>query len=168
MILTANQLVELYEGVIKPFGHPDPLGYITRALIVSEGDPEYIGVDGRRGFMPVLPDLALELVGAQEVQSLEANIIATLTIDRLYFDELGSIDKMIIAFEFGIDSISETLTKNQSDFIEDVNDSREESQLIMYPPLATVNDVIDILEASLVDPRLSTKEKDFFQFLVEN
>lgn len=166
MILTPQELVEVYEAMVKPFGHPDPLGYMTRALIVSEGDPDYIDVEGKRGFLPVLPQDALELVGAQEVQSLQGNLIASLAMDRVLFDQFGTVNKMIIASEFGADNVGENLTPKQKQFIEDVDDSREDTHKIMYPPFAKVEDIIKLLDENKIDPRLSNKRKSFFEFLL--
>lgn len=166
MILTTRELVQIYEGVIKPFGHPDPLGFMTRVLIESEGDPDYIDAEGKRGFMPVLPEVALELTGATEVQSLQSNLIATLSIDRINFDKFKGVDTMIIAFHFGDDAADRPRTSEQNALINDINESRQEVQELMYPPFATYKDVIKVLDPSQVDTRLTTDEKDFFVFLL--
>jgi len=166
MILTPSELVELYEGVVKPFGHPDPLGFITRALIESGGDPDYIDVDGKQGFMPVLASRANEMTGSEEVQSLQSNLVSTLTMDRLIFQTNKSIDEMMIIFHFGENSIDDGLTKEHKSFITDVNDSRQEALSIMYPPFATVQDIIKALDPSNVDTRLTNEKENFFKFLL--
>lgn len=167
MKLTPKQLLEIYEGVIKPFGHPDPLGYVSRALLESEGDPDFVDVEGKRGFMPVLPEVALEMTGATEVQSLQGNIVATLTMDRMLFDKYRSVDAMMVAFHFGESELRDEFTKKQKDLIELVNDSRTYTQQLMYPPIAKVKDVIEILDERRVDKRLSSKEKSFFSYLLK-
>lgn len=166
MILSTNQLVELYEGLVKPFGHPDPLGYMTRALLTSEGDPDFIDVAGKRGFLPVLPELALEMTGVTEVQSLQSNIITTLTMDRMWFDQFRNIDKMIVASQFGPDEVNDELSKDQKVFVDSIDDARADTYQLMYPPMATVKDVIEVLNLSRVDRRLTTGERDFFELLL--
>lgn len=165
MILTSKQLRELYEAVVKPFGHPDPLGYMTRALLESGGDPDYIDVSGKRGFMPVFPEVALEMTGATEIQSLESNVVATLTIDRMNFEDFRGIDNMIIAFHYGGEAVDSPRTSQQKEFINDVNESREDVNTLMYPPHAKVADVIKVLDTSKIDIRLTTGQQDFFKFL---
>ena len=169
MILKPKELTQLYEAVIKPFGHPDPLGYMTRALLESEGDPDFIDASDKRGFMPANPTRAMEMVGATEVQSLQGNVIATLAMDRLLFDEYGSIDKMILAFHYDPDNDIELdePNKDMKDFIKEVNESRKDMLHLMYPPLATVSDIINALDERKVDVRLSAKEKSFFSYLLE-
>ena len=165
--LTPKELLQLYESVIKPFGHPDPLGYLTRALLESDGNPDYVDVEGKRGFMPVLPEVALEMTGATEVQSLQGNVVATLTMDRMLFDKYRTVDSMMIAFQYGEDSLGDTPTKHQKEFINEVNESRGYTQQLVYPPLATVSDVIDALDERDVDKRLTGKEKSFFSYLLK-
>lgn len=167
MILETQELLQLYEAVVKPFGHPDPLGYMARALLESEGDPDYIDVEGKRGFMPVDPARALEMTGASEIQSLQSNLVATLTMDRMLFEDYRSIDDMIIAFHYGDDATSGDKTKSQSDFIALVNEGRQDVHRLMYPPFATVKDVIKALDERNVDRRLSTDEKNFFSYLLK-
>lgn len=166
MILPTEQLVQVYEGVIKPFGHPDPLGFMTRSLLMSEGNPDFIDVEGKQGFMPALPEVALEMTGATEIQSLQGNLIATLTMDRMFFDKYRSINDMMIAFHFGEDAALNERSGKQMSLINDVNEAREDTQDLMYPPMATVNDVIKVLDQSRVDRRLTTKETNFFEYLL--
>lgn len=166
MILPTEELLNVYEGVVKPFGHPDPLGFMTRALLTSEGDPDYIAVDGRRGFLPIQPELALEMTGASEVQSLQGNLVAALTIDRMFFEKLRSVERMIIATHYGEENVIDEPTGKHKQFIEDINDGREDTRLLMYPPLATVADVIKLLNPDRVDKRLNQDEKDFFELLL--
>ena len=87
MILTDDELRGLYEAVIRGSGHPDPIGYMASIILTSEGDPDYIGADGKMGLMPVTPDYAASLVGATEVLSIQANVIATLAMDMLLFEQ---------------------------------------------------------------------------------
>lgn len=167
MELSSRELLQIYESMIKPFGHPDPLGFITRVLLLSGGDPDYIDSDGNQGFMPVMADVAIEMTGVPEVQTLQNNLTATLTIDRLYFESLTSVDRMIIAFHFSEEEATGTLTNEHLDFLNDVNEGRKESLAILYPPIATVENVIELLNEDLIDERLSTNEKSFFKTLLE-
>lgn len=166
MILGAKELLNIYEGVIKPFGHPDPLGFVTRALLKSDGDPDYIAVDGSRGFLPIQPELTLEMTGATEVQSLQGNLIAALTIDRMFFDQFKSVDRMIVATHYGENAVEDEPRGKQKKFIDQINDSREDTRLLMYPPMATVSDVIGVLNPKNIDKRLNKNEKDFFELLL--
>jgi len=167
MILETNELTQLYEAVIKPFGHPDPSGFMTRALLLSEGDPDYVGLDGKRGFMPVDAGLALEMTGATEIQSLQANLVATLTMDRMFFELTGDIDDMIIVFHYGVETLETGTPSGAISFLKEVNDARGDMINLMYPPMATMDDVIKAMSPSEIDPRLSTSEKDFFEFLLK-
>lgn len=165
--MTSRELRVLYESIVKPFGHPDPMGYMTRALIMTEGDPDYIGMDGKRGFMPVDPSRALEEVGVSDVQSLQGNVIATLTMDRMLFESYRTINDMIIAFHFdmGDEETWESQPKYKS-FIKDIDDSRDDARLMVYPPRATVKDVIKLVSDSETDKRLDTTELNFFKRLM--
>lgn len=166
MILTQTELLELYEGVVKPFGHPDPLGFMTRALLLSEGDPDYVNLSNEVGFMPVVPDRALDMVGASEVQSLQGNVVATLAMDRLNFDKYRGIDEMILVFHFGESVIQSGPNKEQRDFLNEVKEARPDTYDLLYPRMATVADVIEVLGKSNVDKRLTQGEVSFFEFLL--
>lgn len=167
MQLSNQELLEVYEGVVKASGHPAPLSYMTRALLFSEGDPDYIGVDGKVGFMPVNPGDALEQVGAQEVQSLQSNIIATIAMERNLFTELGDIDQMIIAFHFGRDQLNADTTRGEpKELLDALPDLQRDTMALLYPPLATVSDVITMLKSSINTKKLSKRELEFFEFLV--
>jgi len=168
MRLTERELLELYEAVVKPFEHPDPLGYMVRALLVSEGDPDFIDGDGDRGFMPVNPSRATETTGVQEVQSLQNNVIATLSLDRILYENYQSIDDMIIAFHFGDEAVAEEYTGEQKAFLDAVNDGRPEVEDLLYPPLATVEDVIKLLSESESKKKMTKSRKDFFRKLIKN
>lgn len=166
MILSAEELQDLYEAVIKPFGHPDPLGFVTRAIIFSGGDPDYIDTDGLVGFMPVDPTLAMDMVGAQEVQSLQGNLVATLAIDRILFNEYKSINEMIVRFHFPEVQENVLETKQAKDLIKEVNETREEILDIMYPKLATVDDVIKLIQERDKTTKLTDNQSKFFDKLI--
>lgn len=167
MILSQQELLELYEAVVKPFGHPDPMGFMTRAILLSGGDPHFVeGI--KRGFMPVNPNTAFELVGATEVQSLEGNVIASLAIDRINFDKFQNVDDMVISFHFENDVI-DTLnrTPKQQTLLNDIEESRNDVNQLIYPPLATVDDVIKVLTANQESADISKDQKDFFKLLLK-
>lgn len=161
MILDSLELRELYEGVIKPFEHPDPIGFVTRALLMSEGDDQYIGEDGRFGFMPMTSEQGRE-VGVNDVFSLENNVTAALAYDRVKHDELGNINDMIKTFHFPDDELS----KNES-FIDEVDESRSDTYSIMYPRFATRKDVIELLTEASDPNKLTKQEKEFFDYLTD-
>ena len=124
MRLTIDELREIYEAAVKAFGHPDPLGYMTRAILLSEADPDYIDLDNKQGFMPVESSRAVEMTGASEVQSLEANLMATLTMDKMLYEQYeGDLDKMVIAFTYG--EIGDVYTAEQRAFLEEIAEERE-------------------------------------------
>lgn len=143
-MMTGNELRSLYESVVKQSGHPDPVGYMARALAFSDANPDYMDIEGKQGFMPVHPDRALKEVGAKNVSLLENNVPATLAMDMLYFDQFGRIEDMIVAFHEGIDAVG-----NPSDELRELLDNlpelRQSMIEIIAPRLATVDDVISIL-----------------------
>lgn len=142
--MTHNELRSLYDSVVKQSGHPDPVGYMARAVAFSDANPDYIDIEGRQGFMPVTPDRALKEVGAKNVSILENNVPATLAMDMLYFEQFGRIEDMIVAFHEGVDAVG-----NPSDDLRELLDNlpelRQGMTEIIAPRLATVDDVIAIL-----------------------
>jgi len=160
MILDSLQLREIYEGFIKPFGHPDPIGFVTRALLLSEGDDEYIGDGGKFGFMPMTIEQATE-VGVTDVFGLQTNVTAALAIDRVNYENLGNSNDMIVAFHYPNDDITE-----HKEFIDQIDESRADTHRIMYPRLATRKDVIELLTESDVESDLTKEEKSFFDYLL--
>lgn len=148
MILTAQELREVYEGLVLPFGHPDPIGYMTRAYLLSGGDTDYFGGDGKVGFMPVEPERAAVMIGVQDVASLQNNVAATVTMDMMYFQMYQDIDNMIVAFHFGeqaVDEVTGTYTGDIKSFLEEIDDARGIMREIVSPRRATVNDVLVML-----------------------
>lgn len=167
MKLNDEQIRQLYEGLIKPFQHPDPIGYLARALLLSEGDSDF-AEDGFVGFVPVRPGDALQQVGAQEVQSLQSNVTATLAMDRLNFDTYQNLDDMVLAMHFPDDVIdSENRTKDQRELLEAIDEAREDIAEIIDPPLATVDDIIRILQDNRDNVKVSKKRMDFFCYLLD-
>lgn len=165
MILQPAELLELYEGVIKPFEHPDPLGYLTRAIISSGGDSDFYE-DGRVGFMPVNPTTALQLTGANEVFSLQSNVVTTLSIDRLNFEKYQGVNDMILAFHFD-DFQFGNVTRKQQQFIDEIDESRSEVNDLLFPRFATVDDVVKLLQDNQDDFDLKDSHKKFFEFLLQ-
>lgn len=165
MQLTVSELQEIYESVIKPFGHPDPVGYMVRALLTSDGDADYVGLDGKRGFMPVDSKRAFDMVGSQEVQSLQGNLVTTLAMDRmLYTQEQGSIDKMVVAFHWGY--ASEEATKEQLEFLNEIQQERGDMYSLLFPRNATVKDVVEMIDSGLVNDKLNQVNKSFVERLL--
>lgn len=168
MRLTPTEIVELYEAVIKTSGHPDPLGYMSRALLFSQGDPDYIDAELNQGFMPVNVEDALTEVGAKEVQSLQSNVVTTLSMDLNFFTEFGSIDTMIIAFHSGRDAATtEPFTSDDQALLDAMPKMRENALDLMYPPLATVEDVITLITNNQRNNSLTAEQSKFFKVLSE-
>lgn len=167
MQLTDEQLRELYFGLIKPFQHPDPLGFMTRALLLSEGDPDF--VDGEnRGFLPLVSGYAVEQTGVPEIQSLDNNVIAALSLDRIHFDQYQNVDDMVIATHYEGEVTPGVYTKEQTEFLNAIEDTRAELVDILEPPLATVEDVIKLIKSNEEGFGVSKKQLDFFCFLLES
>ena len=166
MILTDDQLIELYQGVIKPFQHPDPIGFVTRALLLSEGDPDF--AEGNvRGFLPLDPAIASEQVGATEVQTLQSNVSAALAIDRLNFEEYRNIDDMVLATHFPEDDINgRDRTSAQRQFLSDIDEQRKGVLEILQPRLATVEDVIKMINNNRQSLNISSERVNFFDYLL--
>ena len=165
MILDDEQLRQLYVGIIKPFQHPDPVGFVTRAILLSGGDSGF-WEDGFVGFMPVRPGDAAREVGASEVVTLSSNVSATLAMDRLNFDTYQTIDDMVLALHFPDDFEQGKRTKEQTELLEEIENSREDTLFILEPPLATVDDVIKLLKNNADAIHVSEKQKEFFDFLL--
>lgn len=143
--MSDEELRALYQAVIKTSGHPDPVGYVARAMVFSELNPDYIDISGKMGFMPITPDRAAQTVGATEVQSLQGNVIATLAMDMMHFEQLENIQDMIVAFHEGIDAVSLPLSDEMKELIDALPELREQMLEILSPRLATVDDVIRVL-----------------------
>ena len=167
MKLTNDELRELYVGLVKPFQHPDPLGFMTRVLLLSEGDPDFVDGD-ERGFLPINATYASEQTGVPEIQSLENNVIAGLSLDRINFERYQNIDDMVIATHHEGEVDPSEYTVEQQDFLNAVEETRQEVLLILEPPLATVDDVIDLLTENRKGLGITKKQNDFFCFLLEN
>lgn len=166
MILDTKELQMLYQSVVKPFGHPDPVGFMVRAIMGSGGDPDYLDVDGAMGFMPMYPAVAQEMVGNANIASLQGNVTTALAMDQMFFQKYLSVDDMITAFEFGPEYIG-TDTAEVMKFIDEVNDSRPGMLEILEPPNATVADVISIMESSLEPAPASTSTTSFVKSILK-
>lgn len=159
-MLSPTELRELYKVLILPFGHPDPVGYVARALILSGGDPAFIGEDGTMGFMPVnLKDVEQMLGQRSDITSLEGNVMTTLTMDMMLFDKYGNIDDMIKMFHFNT-------TIGYDDFIDLVDDTRQEVMEILEPRRATVKDVVRVLEGRFNDAKADSTLKRLIEKII--
>lgn len=147
MELSNRELRQVYEVLVLPMGHPDPVGYMTRALLLSGGDPDYWGVEQKVGFMPVDPALALEMVGVQDVVSLQNNVTTTVIMDQMFYQAYGNTTDMIVAFTYGMDAVSldGTYSGGIAQFLNDIDDMRPLVRNIVSPPRATLNDVIKMV-----------------------
>lgn len=143
--MTPEELRGLYEAVVKSSGHPDPIGYMARAMVFSDSDPDYIDVEGRQGFMPVHPDRAMQSVGSRDVQSLQGNVATTMAMDIMYFDQFGSLRDMMVAFHEGPDAVGSPLSAEMKELMDALPELRDEIKKVVSPRLATVDDVIKIL-----------------------
>lgn len=148
MILSSQELKEVYQALVLPMGHPDPIGYMTRAFLVSGGDTDYFGTDGKMGFMPVEPERVTTMVGNVDVASLQGNVVATITMDMMYFEMYQTIEDMIVAFHFGEDSVSVdgNYTGEIKQFLDQVDAGRSNMRDIVSPPKATVKDVMKMIQ----------------------
>ena len=162
MELSPDDLREIYEALIKPSGHPDPMGFMARIILTSGGDPDYVHVDGKMGLMPVTPDYAFNITGSKDVQSLQGNIMTTLAMDTMLFQNLKSLKMAIIKFHDGFDA--ESPSPETAEILEELPDARIEIRDAMYPPLATVADVIRLITPD-DKTNISNERLDFFKFL---
>lgn len=151
MTLTGQQLKGLYQALVLPMGHPDPIGYMTRAFLLTGGDPDYVGGDGKIGFMPVEPQRAIEMTGNSDVTTLENNIATTIIMDLMYYQQYRTVDDMVIAFHFGEEAISVdgSYTGAFREFLDSVEELRPVVKDIIDPPRATLKDVIKMLKDQL-------------------
>lgn len=150
-VLTELELRQIYESIVKPFGHPDPLGYMVRAYLTSGCDPDYIGDDDKQGFMPVSMKQVKEVLGqTTDIASAQGNIMTTLTMDRILYDLHGSIENMILAFHFGEENLPAPTSEMKS-FLNEVTENRSNMENIVNPPRATVEDVFKMLEYSMTN-----------------
>lgn len=147
MIVSDTELRGIYEQVVMQMGHPDPIGYVTRAIMQSGGESQYIGGDGKMGFMPIEPERAKEMVGSTNMLDLYMNVMTTVTIDMMYFSQYNDIEDMIIAFHWGEEAVTDTdvRTKEQKQFLKDLEEGRQEIARIVSPPRATVEDVMRMI-----------------------
>lgn len=148
MILSPREFKEVYQALVLPMGHPDPIGYMTRAYISSGGDTEYFGIDGKIGFMPVEPQRVATMVGNVDVASLQGNVVATITMDMMYYEMYGTIEDMIVAFHFGENAISMdgNYRGEPRTFLDQVDEGRGSMRDIVSPPRATVRDVMKMIQ----------------------
>lgn len=153
MIITSQQLTDVYVSIIETSGHIDPLGYISRAYLLSGGDINYYDEEGRIGFYPVKPQDAMDIVGSNDVSTLEGNIISTIGMEMVLIDSMGYDD----AIKF--------MTYGKS--LKDINKVKDLIDGIIHPRLATVKDIIDMLKPYLSKTqKVSDKEKKFFKELM--
>ena len=160
MELSTEQLKQLFEGVIRPEAHPDPLGLMARILLTSEGNPDYVDLEGRVGLLPVHPDRAMEVVGSIDAQTIEGNIASVMAMDILFFDQYGSIQRMIEETHGGPNEETRAIWDAYEEMKREVSD-------LLYPRLATVDDVINILKQSDAETP-SKKRMTFFKELLSD
>jgi len=151
MEMNERQLKDLYDAVVKTSGHPDPVGFMARIMITSQGDPDYLDAGGLMGIMPVNPDRAIAMVGATEVQSLQGNLTATLAMDSLIFQDTLNLEAMVVTFhEFDGDDIWAEL-----------DEARSVVREFLFPRLATIKDVIEMFDQA-DGTEISEDQKVFF------
>lgn len=150
MIISDADLRGIYDQFVRPMGHPDPVGYVTRAIMCSAGETEYMGGDGKMGFMPIEPARAQEMVGTTNMLDLASNVMTTVTIDMMYFDQYNDLDDMVIAFHFGEEDVGlGERTKEQRQFLKDLEEARPQIASIVSPRRATVEDVMRLMRNEL-------------------
>lgn len=157
MKLSNQELRDLYEAVIYPSGHPDPIGYLARALLLSEGDPEFVADDGRVGFMPVLPSDAAKEVGAASVYDLQSNVIATIAMDIQRFADTVALDEVSDPMRIVIERAS---YGDAEEVLAALPDARATVSELVDPPRATAEDVMRLLRDRNAD--VSTERLRFF------
>jgi len=142
--LTPQELRNIYEAMVAQSGHPDPMGYMARIMLTSGGDPDYIDADGRIGLMPVKPDIAAQTVGSNDVSSLEGNVMTTLAMDIMFFEQFKNIDAMINVFHSG-GTEGDAATKI---ILQSLDEARMETNKLIFPRRATFDDVIQYMQVS--------------------
>lgn len=167
--LSARELRQVYEMLVKPMNHPDSVGYMTRALLLSGGDPDYWGSEEKVGFMPVNPSLAYELTGVQDVSSLANNVSATIIMDLMYFQAFGNVTDMVVAFTYGSDAVTidGSYTGGIAAFLNDIEEMRPEVSRIVSPPRATVNDVLRMVKEQLQGRKPSKAALEVVNMILE-
>lgn len=142
-LLTNDDLRDIYESMVQPSGHQNPMQFMARILLNSGADPDYVGADGKVGLMPVLPSVATSMVGAPEAATLAGNLSATLAMDQLIFQNVTSEEMAYIKFELGVEASGHTReTKEEWKALPELTIQLRDK---LYPPLATVEQVIRIL-----------------------
>lgn len=161
MELNAEELRAVYDSMIRPIGHPDPIGFIARALLTSEGDPDYIDINGKMGFIPLDPERAMTELGVTEVQSLEGNISAALAMDIQNIQRVDTLEEMVVLTHDG-ESAPSAETKQM---LEELPQAKEEVHALLFPPLASVEDVIKLLRDTDVAKPSKTRMNFFKELL---
>lgn len=164
MELSADQLRDLYGAMIRPIGHPDPIGFVARALLLTDGDPDYIDINDKQGFIPLDPDRVMQELGAMDVQSLEGNVSAALAMDIQNLERFGTMEDAIVATHDGAESVGSPSEETRQ-MLDDLPEAREEVHALLFPRLATVDDVVKLLRASETEAPSKTRMK-FFKELV--
>lgn len=162
MMLSDDEIRTEFNASVVQSGHPDPVGYMSRIMLTSEADPEYVDVLGKVGIMPVDPEYAADLVGAFEVQSLTNNIVATLHMDIMLYQQLQDLELMVIAFHDGLAAVD--ASEETQAILDALPETRVAMTELLYPRLATVDDVIDFL-GSDEENHLSKKQLKFYEYL---
>ena len=164
MELSTDELRDVYDVMVRPQGHPDGIGFMARALLLSGGDPDHIDINGKQGFIPLDPDATLATIGVMDVQSLEGNVSAAIAMDIQNMQAVRSVEDMIVATHDGINRVGNP-TKETQAVLDDLDEAREEVQDMLFPRLATVEDVIKLLRASETATPSKTRMK-FFKELI--
>lgn len=152
MIVSDVEVRGIYEKIVMAMGHPDPIGYITRAIMCSAGESQYIGGDGKMGFMPIEPERAKEMVGSENMLDLYMNVMTTVTIDMMYFSKYNDLDDMVIAFHWGEEMVKDVgeYSGEQKQFLKNMEEGRQQIINIVSPPRATVEDVMRMIRDEMM------------------
>jgi len=166
MELQDDELIMIYDGIVKNSGHPDPVGYMARAFLLSEFDPDFSLPDGTRGFMPVHPEFAYTLTGTADITSLEANLMTTLAMDLMIFERYGRIEDMMIKFH-AADLEATEPNHLLRGILGDMKEAKEELSKFLNPRPATVKDVVEILKSIIdLEDKATKDQKEIFKKLI--
>ena len=158
MKLTPTQLRLNYKSIIQAAGHPDPIGLMARILLLSEGDPDFIDIQGRMGLLPLTAEQGMQ-VQVTDVQSLQGNLLAAIALDKMYFAQYGTIKDMIIATHSNDQG---KLPSEYRDLLTHYEEAKQSTSKLLFPRLATVMDVMKLITTPA---KVNTKTFALFQKL---
>jgi hypothetical protein len=137
------QIKEIYQALIKPFGHPDPIGFMCRAKMYSDWDSDFVDIySGKRGFMPMTDMFVQAILGQPtgDLTDLQINLQTALMVDMMLYSQVNSVPAMNYVF----DTQDEAGFYNQasSDALNiEIDKLRPNVKRICDPPIATVSDI---------------------------